>query len=360
MSELLDAQKMARQILADQCRLDLIFIDDALKIGPSACYREKLIPKKSGKMRVIHEPCREYKIIQRCLLQFLYQWPLDNHMYGFAPRKNPVLNARAHLGGVVPRWMATLDLKDAFPSVIREMLSALYKSLFYSESCLIFAGISAEDKTAVIEEFIELLITFTLHDGCLPQGAPTSPYLLNLVLLDRGVIKCINDACSIRIKPFSWTIYADDITISSENDKIGRKFINWLIADIKDCGFVVNPEKTRRSSKKYKAHKITGVVLTQNQKREYGSTFPKATLPQKTLKHWRGLLYRVSRILKYDCRQPDREKDGVSVDMIVGFIGWARFVFMEDKNFPPSIRLPIAQFEREWQRFKKKKVLYQE
>ena len=61
-----------------------------------------------------------------------------------------------------------------------------------------------------VSYILSLLCTY---EGYLPQGAPTSPYLSNLILRDFD--KKIQQICSSL--NYTYTRYADDITISSNN-----------------------------------------------------------------------------------------------------------------------------------------------
>ena len=94
----------------------------------------------------------------------------------------------------------------------------------------------------------------------LPQGAPTSPVLTNIVCerLDHrllGVAKRFN---------LRYTRYADDMTFSSMHSvlSIGGEAYEEIIKVIKEQGFTVNQEKTRLQ-KVGARQEVTGLILSE-------------------------------------------------------------------------------------------------
>lgn len=107
------------------------------------------------------------------------------------------------------------------------------------------------------------------YRGCLPQGAPTSPLISNLIgnIVDMSVIQL---AKKYRL---SYTRYADDMTFST-NDKhfLEKKeeFICELREKIEKNGFKLNESKTRLTYKDSR-QEVTGIVVNKiiNTKREF-------------------------------------------------------------------------------------------
>jgi hypothetical protein len=189
------------------------------------------------------------------------------------------------------------------------------------------------------------MLLLTTHQGRLPQGAPTSPYLANLALCFTGVVKKIEALCNSRKKRknFRFSIYADDITISSRKDRISDRFIRTLIAVIEADGiFKVNPKKIRRNSNKYKAHKITGVVLTTDSKGK-----PRLTLPQKMLNGLRGRIFRMRRQL-----DPliEAEPDFAELNQVLGQVAWLRRV-CRGYCLPSAVKSEVFAFEETWKNY---------
>ncbi|MDX9893655.1 MAG: reverse transcriptase domain-containing protein [Patescibacteria group bacterium] len=338
---------------------------EAIQSSESGGYSTIRKPKSSGGVRILHEPCEDLKIVQSGMLFFFYRWSTDNRMFGFQPGRSPIDNARFHItipnrynpkkviGYQVPRWILTVDLKDFFPSVTSQLLERMYRTMFKPERLIGYKGLKESEVPAIYEEFIRLMLLLTTHQGRLPQGAPTSPYLANLALASTGTLQRIEGLCKSRRtrEAFRFSIYADDITISSRKDKISDRFIRQLITVIEQDGiFTVNYKKIRRNSCKYKAHQITGVVLTTDRKGR-----ARLTLAQKTLKTLRGRVHR----LRIQLRQA--ETDGVDfgeLNQVIGHINWLRGV-CQGCSLPSAVRDEVFAFREEWRDYKgRRKAAY--
>ncbi len=213
-------------------------------------YKNFTIPKKSGGERVISAPVAGLKSILLSLntiLQAIYE--PSKYAMGFVQGRSVVDNAKLHLG---QNYIYNLDLKDFFPSIDK---SRLWKRLtlppfnFPSELSDVIAGLC----TMRLEE-----------DGketryVLPQGAPTSPTITNIICekLDRqlgGLAK----KCGAK-----YSRYADDITFSSMNYLYPNEgeFIKELHRIIAANHFAINENKTRLQ-KKGERQEVTGLVLS--------------------------------------------------------------------------------------------------
>lgn len=138
--------------------------------------------------------------------------------HGFVKHKSIVTNAKVHEGA---KWMLCMDLKDFFDAVRKNKVYEYFESLGYEKSV------------------VEALATLCTYKNHLPQGAPTSPCLSNLVAREMDVD--IEAYC--QKNGFIYTRYADDITISSKTDIVpGKKEINDIV---RKHGFRVNHAKTR-------------------------------------------------------------------------------------------------------------------
>lgn len=76
-------------------------------------------------------------------------------------------------------------------------------------------------------------------NGALPQGAPTSPALSNLICrnLDRRLYRLSK---KLNVK---YSRYADDLAFSGDN--LSGAFAGYVIKIVNDCGLSVNESKTR-------------------------------------------------------------------------------------------------------------------
>lgn len=200
-----------------------------------SAYVEFDIPKKTGDMRHIVAPNSELKAVQSCinvLLQALYE--PHECATGFICGRGVKSNAERHLGN---NCMLNIDLKDFFPSVTKDMVRRALKN-----------ELSEQIPSAEVRNMICSLCTIPTPDGAevLPQGAPTSPVLSNIVLkrLDRRL------AAFVGAHDYIYTRYADDITFS--HNRAGRRFSQFFMDKtreiIEGCGLQINDSKTRIST----------------------------------------------------------------------------------------------------------------
>ena len=222
-------------------------------------YHEFEISRRSGgEPRVIHTPIKPIRDMQTVVLRMLsgaYEpWP---HVHGFVRARSALTNASVHRG---QRWILRIDLKDFFPTInfgrVRGMFMA-YPFDLPADVATVFAQICC-------------------HKGVLPQGAPTSPVISNLICrgLDARLAKFASAAhCS-------YSRYADDICFST-----GRTEFPRVIAEVLDRravlnpdlrtivtaeGFTINDDKTRLMPR-FQRQRVTGLIVNKrlNVPREY-------------------------------------------------------------------------------------------
>ena len=192
----------------------------AIAVHPEPYYRTFDIPKRSGGKRRIDAPRVFLKTIQRWILRnVLYKRELPLFVTGFVPGRSLLTNAQVH---VKQKYLIKLDIKDFFPSINRRQVEAVFKSFGYPEK---------------VNRLLAFLCTFR---NSLPQGAPTSPYLANLVFLDCD-LALEKLATKVNVK---YTRYADDLTFSS-NQPIDPHILQDFSAIIAASGFQVNTAKSR-------------------------------------------------------------------------------------------------------------------
>ena len=177
---------------------------------------------------------------------------------GFVQGKSVVDNAQCH---VEKNYVFNIDLKDFFPSITRARVKARLQlaPLNMSEPiALIIAGLCCMRKSNE-----DGIFTYVL-----PQGAPTSPIITNMICdkLDRRL-----KGLAARFN-LTYTRYADDITFSSNHYVYAEdgEFIKELQRIIADQGFSINEKKTRLQ-KKGSHQEVTGLVVNEktNVSREY-------------------------------------------------------------------------------------------
>lgn len=220
------------------------------KIGTEYSYHTFSIPKKDGSYRTIHSPSKSLKALQKKLSNLLYKkqeeiWrELDtppNISHGFHKNRSILTNASVHRN---KRYLLNLDLQNFFESFhFGRVRGYFHKNKHFN--C------SLEVATALAQ--------LSCYNGSLPQGAPSSPVITNLIcqIMDYRILKI---AKKYRL---DYSRYADDLSFST-ND---RHFLNYFDAffeelkkEIVSSGFAINEDKTRlafRDSKQV----VTGLVV---------------------------------------------------------------------------------------------------
>ncbi len=232
-------------------------------------YTETKIPKKHGGTRRICVPPKNLKILQDKLLRILtLVYEPRRCVTGFTKGRSTLDNARQHTGKKI---VVSFDLQDFFPSIhIGRVIGALEAGPF-----------SLGREAAVTIGQIA-----THADGHLPQGAPTSPILANIVCgpLDTALM---NLAKRYR---FRYTRYADDLTLSTTRRRLPEEIASIdetkkvvlgqeLRSTVEKCGFSIRDGKSRvRYSRRRQL--ATGLVLNEF-----------VNVPQKFTRELRSLIY---------------------------------------------------------------------
>ncbi len=232
-------------------------------------YREFSIRKKSGGQRSIHSPAKGLKAIQR-ILSFIFQCVFEPHdaANGFVWGKSISSNAFVHAGN---HYVYNIDLKDFFPGIDFRRVQACFKlppfNLNAEREPLSFLLANLCCTELEVERSLQGK-TEKQKLSVLPQGAPTSPVITNIVCrkLDRrlaGLAKRFN---------LNYSRYADDITFSSKHNVYSKssEFIRELHRIIEDQNFRINPGKTRLQRDSH-CQVATGLVVNEkvNVRRRY-------------------------------------------------------------------------------------------
>ena len=203
-------------------------------------YKTAFINKRTGGKRKLSVPNDNLKDIQRQLAKYL-QAQIGNKVHtcanAYVHGRGTVANARPHLGGVV---LLKLDIKDFFPSIQKDQLHVT------------LASVTPQDV------LVNRLTDLCYSENGLPQGAPTSPLLSNLVL--RRFDIALYRACALA--GAKYTRYADDISISlskDESKKIGH-LIKAVESELANDGFKLNKDKIR-VLRPHQAQRICGVTI---------------------------------------------------------------------------------------------------
>ncbi|NPE30691.1 RNA-directed DNA polymerase [Methanococcoides sp. SA1] len=264
--------------------------------------------KKTGGLREINAPAKNLKHVQRWILDhILHKIDVGTSAHGFVPGRSIVTNASIHVNQDL---VLGIDIKDFFPSISANSVYYVFKRVGYAR------------------EVSRLLAEVCTHNWRLPQGAPTSPTLANLVAL--SLDSDIEKYCSKR--NFKYSRYADDITISGSSNLPMHK--QKILEIIEKNLFIVNEDKTRMFSQGSK-QKVTGLVVND-----------KVSIGRNRKKKIRAIVHN---ILKNGPVRENRENHPFFKEKIFGELA---FVKMVDPEFANPLIVKLKQLD--WEDYNKK------
>lgn len=167
-------------------------------------YDEFYVPKKNFGFRKIKAPKTKLKYVQKKLAVALlnYQKEISENKkfifklsHGFEKGKSIITNAKVHRN---KRYVINFDLEDFFDSFHFGRVKGFFEKNKYFK---------------LSEEVALCIAQLTCYKGTLPQGAPTSPVITNLIapILDFRLLKIAKKY------KLDYTRYADDLTFSTNN-----------------------------------------------------------------------------------------------------------------------------------------------
>ena len=236
--------------------------------SPSSRYYEFVITKPSGGARRILAPISAIKIIQRKLLQVLeVVYKPKTSTQGFVEGRSIVMNASPHTR---KRNVLNVDLADFFPSINFGRVRGMFMAVPYG----------LNDRVATV------LAQICCFQNQLPQGAPTSPIVSNMICarLDSELRRlAVENRCS-------YTRYSDDITFSITVRRFPGSIAGILPSGnvetgsdlqevIESNGFSINREKVRLQTQ-FQRQEVTGLVVNE---------FP--NVRRKLIRHVRAMLH---------------------------------------------------------------------
>lgn len=216
--------------------------------APEALYREFSLKKKLGGVRRILVPYPSLHQAQNWIKKkILDQLAVSNSAHAYRKGSSIIKNAEVHAN---KSSVLTIDLEDFFGTISKNWVINTFSQVGYSPQVAFY------------------LASICCHSGSLPQGAPTSPAISNLICrtLDsrlQGLSKSAN---------LSYTRYADDLAFSG--DHIPNRFSKKVAEIVNACGFRTNDLKTKLMTSENRKV-VTGInvtrenlSLTRNYKRE--------------------------------------------------------------------------------------------
>ena len=287
------------------------------KVSKTSHYKRFYIAKKRGGKRLISAPMPDLKKAQHWILKHILDpTQLHDAAHGFRHGRSIVSNAFPHLKQDL---VINLDLKDFFPSIHYKRVKGVFRGMGYSEKIATVLALITTEPEADQVEVDGQTYWVAKSDRMLPQGAPTSPAITNIICrrMDArllGIAKKLG---------FTYTRYADDLTFSGTGES-GRNISRLLAMTkkvVREEDFRIHPDKMRimrQGSRK----EVTGVVVNE-----------KPGISRKKLKKFKALIFQI-------------EKDGIkgkswdgSSNLLASIRGYAQFICMVD----PEKGRPLAE-----------------
>jgi RNA-directed DNA polymerase len=296
---------------------ELRFLSYHRVVSKTTHYKRFYIPKKTGGKRLISTPMPRLKDAQYWILEnVLNKIALKESAHGFVKNKSIVTNATPHVKAEV---MINIDLKDFFPSISYVRVKGIFQSFGYSEQLATVLGLICTEPQCDSVELDGQLYYVASGDRFLPQGAPTSPALTNILCrkLDSRL-----QGISSKLG-FTYTRYADDLTFSASGEAATRlkTLVGFVKKIIKSENLNIHPDKFR-VLRKGARKEVTGVVVND-----------KPSIHAKELDRFRSLLFQI-------------EKDGIvgkhwknSKNLLASIHGYASFICMVN----PEKGKPLAE-----------------
>jgi retron-type reverse transcriptase len=214
---------------------------------PQDKYTSFEIPKKRGGVRRIDAPKKGLGLIQKRLATLLSeQLSFKSCVKGFVKEEGICKNALLHKKS---NWVLNVDIQDFFGSINFGRVRAAFLAKPFEMS----------------NEVATVIAQICTYENRLPQGAPTSPVVANIIasMLDNKVIRLVQ---KYRL---TYSRYADDMTISARRSfpkelaytSEGKTILGEDLKNVFErARFEVNPNKSRLQPR-YSRQEVTGLIV---------------------------------------------------------------------------------------------------
>ncbi len=212
------------------------------------------IPKKGGarEIRAIERGSDLYELQKALCQNFLEKVPLPIPAVGFVKEESYLTFLRPHVGKT---HYLRLDIQGFFDSITTGMLKKCFGEFF------------SEDVPENLTDFLALCTC----EGCLPQGAVTSPAISNIVFrrADQRILKYCQSFDALYqngrklAEDICYTRYADDMLFSSRYLDFSKApyFIGMISGILKSMGFRLNKNKLKYGLDEIS---LSGFVVSEN------------------------------------------------------------------------------------------------
>ena len=200
-------------------------------------YRTVKIPKRDGTQRTLSIPDEALKKTQRAIAGKLLAYEqISQYATAYRPTSGIWKNALPHIRKAK---LLKLDILHFFDSILYSTVKdRVFPATRYSEPNRI------------------LLAMRCYYRDALPQGAPTSPAISNIILRDFD--ETVGAWCAER--KIAYTRYCDDLSFSGDFDE--QAVIEYVTVQLKALGFSLNRRKTVVKTNAQQ-QSVTGIVVNQ-------------------------------------------------------------------------------------------------
>ncbi len=272
-------------------------------------YHTVYLPKSDGSKRKLSVPDLILKPVQKSIADnILIQYPISKYAKAYKPGSSIQKNARPHVG---KKKILKLDIEGFFDHIL---YSRVKDTVFYEEK---------------YSESIRILLTMLCYyNDSLPQGAPTSPAITNIIMYDFD--ETVGAFCNE--KNIAYTRYCDDMTFSGCFDE--REIISFVKGELRKLGLFLKNRKTAVVPAT-KRQCVTGIVVNE-----------KMNITKDYRKKVRQEVYYIRKFGLDGCLNnmgiSDKERYLLSLKGRIAFVLQTipnNCEFIEYKNFLDSIRI---------------------
>lgn len=209
-------------------------------------YLKKRVPGRTS-TRMISVPNKTLLSIQRWIVSDILRFTSAHEAsYAFHPGARPLEAAQEHCGCA---WLLKVDLHDFFHTISEGRIAAVFTGLGFSRllafelARLVTVACERPGRPASPTRWPTIPVYQCEHEGMLPQGAPTSPMLSNLVMFRTDVVL----SHLARTHGMQYSRYADDLAFSCGSDIDAAhvyRFKRLVLRRLNEAGFRPNLRKT--------------------------------------------------------------------------------------------------------------------
>lgn len=200
-------------------------------------YHTVFIPKSDGSKRKLSVPDLILKKVQKAIADnILTQYPVSSYAKAYKYGSSVQQNAKPHVG---KNKILKLDIDGFFDHIL------------YSHVKNIVFG---EEKFSM--PIRTLLTMLCYYKEVLPQCAPTSPAVTNIIMYDFD--EAVGAFC--KEKNIAYTRYCDDLTFSGDFDE--KEIISFVSDELHKLGLFLKKRKTAVIPKT-KRQTVTGIVVNE-------------------------------------------------------------------------------------------------